>query len=276
MTGLMIFRKLLLLHLFMLSMFISVQGQEAVDSTKLPEAELENILVTEDQDTTQYKDFRVDKTELDKRYFDDQLFEKYENDSDYDYSVEQKEVRENKLLRRFLRWLSRKLQLRVGDKNYGFFFGILKFLLYLALLGIVIFIIVKMLKLGKFNISRHSKKLKDIPFDEIERNIHEVEFDPLIAEALKNGNYRAAVRLQHLKGLRQLSDKKLVEWSIEKTNKDYFYEIPEKDLKNKFKHLSSLYEYIWYGEFDIDQKTYSQVDDLYSNFYSSLNISHAK
>ena len=45
----------------------------------------------------------------------------------------------------------------------------------------------------------------------------------------------------------------------EKTNQDYFIEIPEED-KSSYGRLLNIYEHVWYGEFDASDLVYGQVD----------------
>ncbi|MEI7487385.1 MAG: hypothetical protein WCJ72_08235 [Chryseobacterium sp.] len=53
--------------------------------------------------------------------------------------------------------------------------------------------------------------------------------------------------------LKKLSDKKSINWNPEKTNKDYVTELKVPNLKNEFSNLSYIFEYVWYGEFSIDE-----------------------
>jgi len=53
--------------------------------------------------------------------------------------------------------------------------------------------------------------------------------------------------------------KKVIEWDIEKTNSDYLYEIKNEKLRNDFAYLSYLYNYIWYGEFELEEETFTKA-----------------
>ena len=80
------------------------------------------------------------------------------------------------------------------------------------------------------------------------------------------GDYRSAVRYQFLFILKKLSDKKLINWNPEKTNKDYAAELKAPHLKNDFSNLSYIFDYVWYGEFSIEEQSYQKFKNKYQAF----------
>ncbi|MBX2846164.1 MAG: hypothetical protein KTR13_08110 [Saprospiraceae bacterium] len=220
-----------------------------------------------------YTELEADSTTTTYRSIDEATIEDYKKKRDYKYFQRE---RKTTWLDKFFRWLAEKLQIKVGNPGFGAFFKFLKWLLIIVLSGVIIYVLAKMLRLGLFTVKDDQKTKEDIPFEELEKNIHEVDFDPLIEEAKATGNYRAAVRLLYLKSLRQLSDRSLIKWSLEKTNKDYFYEIKSDNVKNKYKQLASLFEYVWYGEFDVDQVSYYQIEELFTHFFQAIKPNYAK
>jgi hypothetical protein len=56
-----------------------------------------------------------------------------------------------------------------------------------------------------------------------------------------------------------------IEWDIEKTNSDYLYELQSPVYKEEFTYLSYLYNYIWYGEFEIDDSTFKKAENRFKN-----------
>ena len=54
-----------------------------------------------------------------------------------------------------------------------------------------------------------------------------------------------------------------IEWDIEKTNSDYLYELQNPVYKEDFTYLSYLYNYIWYGEFEIDETTFNKAENRF-------------
>ena len=56
-----------------------------------------------------------------------------------------------------------------------------------------------------------------------------------------------------------------IEWDIEKTNSDYLYELKKPEHKEDFTYLSYLYNYIWYGEFAIDETSFTKAENRFKN-----------
>jgi hypothetical protein len=137
----------------------------------------------------------------------------------------------------------------------------------IVVVGFLLYFIVKYLlgKNGSFIFGKKNKKL-DITEKELHENIHEINFPESIAQFENNGEYRSAIRYQFLYILKKLSDRKIIVWNPEKTNKDYVAELKEQHLKNEFSKLSYIFDYVWYGEFGIDKEDYSRFKQQYQSF----------
>ncbi|NND51152.1 MAG: DUF4129 domain-containing protein, partial [Flavobacteriaceae bacterium] len=109
-----------------------------------------------------------------------------------------------------------------------------------------------------------------IPVTDIESNIHAVDFKALIKSAEKDNNYRLAIRYYYLWLLKDLTSAEVIEYDVEKTNSDYHNEITSEDLKKEFSYTSYLYNYIWYGEFNIDQNEFSRARHAFINFLKDI------
>jgi hypothetical protein len=95
--------------------------------------------------------------------------------------------------------------------------------------------------------------------------------DRLIAQALQQKNYRLAIRYQYLNCLHKLAEKGLVQFAADKTNYQYVSELSGKPaLRNEFAGLTLHYEYVWYGEFDIDDVIYKKIEPGFTAFYNKL------
>lgn len=132
----------------------------------------------------------------------------------------------------------------------------------------VIYMIVKIIinKEGGWIFSSSERKIKVI--NDVIENIHTIDFKTIINNALLNNNYRLAIRYYYLWLLKSLSDKGAIEWDIEKTNSDYLSEIQSEDLKKDFRFLSYVYEYSWYGEFEINDTDFSKTETAFLKLIS--------
>jgi hypothetical protein len=70
--------------------------------------------------------------------------------------------------------------------------------------------------------------------------------------------------------LKKLSERNIIEWHVDKTNTDYLYEIQSKELKDNFQYLSYLYNYIWYGEFEMNDTTFNQAQKAFEKTLQSM------
>jgi len=145
--------------------------------------------------------------------------------------------------------------------------GMLIRLFAILLVGFLLYFIIRYLigKDGNFLFGKRNKKV-EIRDEELHENIHEINFPESILQFEKSGDFRSAVRYQFLFVLKKLSDKKLISWNPEKTNKDYVAELKAPHLKNEFSELSYIFEYVWYGEFSINEESYLKFKSQYQSF----------
>ena len=136
----------------------------------------------------------------------------------------------------------------------------------------VIYMIVKaiMNKEGQWIFGRNSDR-KIINYDEIEKNLHLVDFEKLIQKSLESGENRLTIRYYYLWLLKKMSEKQIIEWDVEKTNSDYHYEIKDEAQKEDFAYLSYLYNNIWYGEFELDENTFAKARNAFEKSIKKIN-----
>lgn len=188
----------------------------------------------------------------------------YQNDSRFQYGSNFALVN---LLSRLIDMLNR-LQSGVANKT-GIAGNLLKILMYvipaILIIILIIFIIFKAKNI-KFRTLFGKKKL-DIPeIDFYTEDVNEMNFDNLIASALKNKNYRLVTRFLYLKNLKVLSDNMLITWDINKTNMSYQYEIDNAEIRKEFIEITSIFDYVWYGEFAVDEVQFMAVENKMKSF----------
>ncbi|PUB35376.1 uncharacterized protein DUF4129 [Elizabethkingia sp. YR214] len=189
--------------------------------------------------------------------FDAKLREKYSG-SDFDYSVNKPK---ESLWQKFKKWLaelfddlfqSKSLQ-GANDALY-----ILLRIVAIVLLGFALYLIVKFVlaRNGNWVFSKKSKKLN--PEDRtITENIHELDIPALIKSYEEKKEYRSAIRYQFLYLLKLMTDKNMLEWDPEKTNRDYIRMLNGNALQSDFQKLSFVFDNIWYGERSITENEYA-------------------
>ena len=207
-----------------------------------------------------------------KKISNDDL-QKYKDDRAFNYA----EVKnESTWLNNFMTWLSnifrRLFEGIFGvEKAAGLFASFLRALPYL-LLGVLIFLLIKFFLKVNAQTLLHSKNAQNaVGLSEEENLIKNEDLQQLVQKALKDNNYRLAVRYYYLFVLQQMTAKEIITWEIQKTNDDYLREINRVELKQPFRAITRLYEYIWYGNFPIDASKYIAAETAFSNLQKLLD-----
>ena len=250
-----------LIHIVLFLFYASVGAQDT-SAVALKEKQ-DKVLFTQ-------KDIKVDNDTIEERHFENNFKTKYQSD-DFVYEIK---LKEKNAWDRFKEWLSETLSrfFSFGNKENSMQFVELLFRIIAALIIlVVIYLIVKsiMNKEGQWIFGKNSDK-KIIRYDEIEKNLHLVDFEKLIKQSIQSGERRLSIRYYYLWLLKKMSEKQIIEWDAEKTNSDYVYEIKNEQFKNNFNYLSYLYNYIWYGEFDIDDVTFEKAKASFEKTIQSI------
>ena len=249
--------KLIILILFFFCSNIGARDSLAV-------AKKEKIIFTE-------KDIVVDSAFIALKPFAKNFKNKY-TDKEFIYEFK---TPEKNAWDRFKEWLANffKNIFRFTDSNTANnFVDILLGTLAILIVVAVIYMIVKaiMNKEGQWIFGRNSDR-KIINYDEIEKNLHLVDFEKLIQKSLESGENRLTIRYYYLWLLKKLSEKQIIEWDVEKTNSDYLYEIKDEAQKEDFAYLSYLYNNIWYGEFELDEATFAKARNAFEKSIKKIN-----
>ncbi|GAB3818024.1 DUF4129 domain-containing protein [Pontibacter rugosus] len=125
--------------------------------------------------------------------------------------------------------------------------GIWEYVIYALIIGAIVFIVVKMHNVDAGGLFGKKAVSSGTPYDVFEENIHELDLQALIEEAVVQRDFRKAIRLHYLQSLKQLTDAGLIDWKPGKTNRSYINEIHQPDTRKEFELLTSMFEYVWYG-----------------------------
>jgi hypothetical protein len=272
-------RKTIYISILLMSFLSAAQAQKKIiyEDTSLLQKD-EPVVTIPDENTVTIDTTEVSTMleEMDKLPADTSL---YKNDLNFSYdSIKNwrnlKDYVYAKNLDSLLKTLKKKEfketpqpQPRTGFLNSLLGSGIFEILLWASAICFVLFILYRLF-LAEGVFKRRSKSAQNAE-SHVEEEIitNESDFDRLIRQALQSNNYRQAVRYQYLRTLHLLAGKSLVSLAPDKTNFNYVSEITNHDYRQAFAALTLNYEYVWYGEFDIDKNIYDKID----NNFSSLN-----
>lgn len=149
----------------------------------------------------------------------------------------------------------------------------MKFIFPFLLGGFIIFLILKAalgFESSWFLFKKDSnKKSEKLVFDE-EKDIHKTDLEGLLKTAIQQEDFRQAIRYYFLILLKDLSDKKLIDYHKDKTNSEYLFQLKNNTQKEQFSYLLYLYNYIWYGEFAITKNEFQRAENKYQSFKKLL------
>ncbi|WP_299112724.1 hypothetical protein [uncultured Winogradskyella sp.] len=199
-----------------------------------------------------------DSSVLEVTYFKDNFKDNYSG-NDFNYSINDTGGINliQRVLRSFFNWLGDVFGFDIDWLDYQ----TMEYIVYGLLGVIVLYLLIKFLLQNPVSSVFKTEDKTIEGFSYVEEHIEQVDFDKLIRQALKEKNYRLATRYMYLKSLKVLANKKTIEWHYDKTNSDYLNEIKDSKLKNLFKRVSYIYDYVWYGEFPIDEVSFNKNKD---------------
>lgn len=131
---------------------------------------------------------------------------------------------------------------------------------------LVVVIIMMILKVNAFKVFYGGQGVSTVPYHILDENIHEMDFDKLIQDAIAQHDYRKGIRLLFLKSLKMLADKNYIHWEQGKTNHDYLSELTPADLKKGFNELNFYFEYAWYGNFSINHEMFLKIQRVFTDW----------
>ncbi|WP_461453474.1 DUF4129 domain-containing protein [Mucilaginibacter sp.] len=211
--------------------------------------------------------FRMDTTaKLNLQNFNTDSLNKYRNNPDFQYDDNTKKAGLSWWERLWLWFWTLIEKLFNSGSSAMPSLPFMKYVIWALALGLLIFMIVKMAGLNIANIFNRMPKNIQVPYSESLENIHQITFEEEIEKALNQHNYRLAIRLLYLSTLKQLNDRQLIEWQLEKTNSAYLIELKDANQKQTFGILTRQFEYVWYGDFPVDAQLYQNINTLFHDF----------
>ena len=199
-----------------------------------------------------YKKQEISKEDL-KKYSDKEAF-----------NYEEKVADENSPWSKFKRWvksiLFRFFSYLFGmDAATGILWFILRVLPFIVLAVLVFLLIRFFLKVNNRNLIYGEQNKSEILFTDEEQIIKNEDINALIAEAIKQKDYRLAIRYHYLLAIKELSENNIIDWQQQKTNEDYIKEIKTNVLQTQFGKITRIYDYVWYGEFEVDAPKFENL-----------------
>lgn len=138
---------------------------------------------------------------------------------------------------------------------------------------IIIIVLVLILALSFLLIPKTKTKeaTSDSGDQDIEEELEDIDAVTILNQALNDGDYRLAIRMKFILALQELQTRKLIKWTPEKTNLNYYSELKESPIAPQFRKASRIYEWVWYGQRNITQAQYVNMVDPLNSLNNQLN-----
>jgi hypothetical protein len=204
---------------------------------------------------------KEDSSAVELRKFDAGKINGYRSNKDFKYDLQK--PTEMGFWDRFWFWVWEQYSRAMANDGVRVSF---KIFLWALAIGVILFAIVKIVGMEKVAFLIRGRKETGLGYTEEQEDIYAIDFNRAIDEAVRNKEFRFATRLMYLQALRQLADKNLINWKINKTNDDYVRELSITSYGPGFNNITRSYEYVWYGEFEIEENAFGKVKQQFQQF----------
>lgn len=216
---------------------------------------------------------RIDSSQVIQKKFDQKVLESFKTQDDFNYSIAPNEAN---VFERIWAWLGRVVKRMLSfifddiGPAVGVLAAIVKAIPWIVL-GLLLFFILKFfLKVNTRNATDVIETIPSIQLTNDEELINNMQLNELIAQAIQVKDYRLAVRFYYLLILQKLTDKELIVWQQEKTNEDFIREVAKLKIASDFTEITQLYDFVWYGNFDINEPEFLKATTLFNTLKNKI------
>ncbi len=119
---------------------------------------------------------------------------------------------------------------------------------------------------------------KQLTFEPLSEDLNPVmisktELELRLEESQNNGDYKECVRIYFLFAMKELIGRKAIFWKKEKTNIHYSIEMTGKPGAHEFEKIITIYDLVWYGEYEIDLEKFAQIEPQLKSAYQAIELS---
>lgn len=121
-------------------------------------------------------------------------------------------------------------------------------------------------------VNKQVERNKPVTLEEIETNLEKADVESFLDKALREKDYRLAVRLYYLAIIKKLSLAGAIKWQKDKTNGHYTKEMRRAGhpkLK-EFRNVTRIFEYVWYSDAQFDEGKFQEVRTDFKDLLTTL------
>lgn len=170
---------------------------------------------------------------------------------------------------RFWQWITESL---FGNSDYASRQKLQTlFFWFIAIAGLAV--IIWLLTRTQFtSFLKGDTKNTSFSFSDVDEDISGIDFNARIGKAVQEHDLRLAIRWQYLKQLHLLNEKKAISYQPFKTNIDYTQELSGSPLQKTFTGISRVYDYVWYGKYEITESEYHAFETEFKKFEGAIGV----
>lgn len=144
-------------------------------------------------------------------------------------------------------------------------------LIFLAIL-ILAFVVFKAIAGDAILTNKQIERNRPIVLEDIEQNLDRADVESFLDKAIRNQEYRLAVRLYYLSIIKKLSATGAIQWKKDKTNGNYLNEMRkgEHPRLQEFRNVTRIFEYVWYSDTDFDGGKFEEVKTDFKGLLSAI------
>jgi hypothetical protein len=236
-----------------------------------------DVIVTEVQDSIEYYSDEIDSRDDYEEAEGDYSNDEYEELSPIDYydqrtvdSTKWANYKKDKRFNYRIKPKKKKKDKKPWSPDLSFLNGaIFKMFLYFVVAALIGYVLFLFFKNNEFSFKRSRKKtvVTETPWEEVE---HFEDWELALKKAEDAQDYRLAVRILYLQTLQKLNNQSLISYAEEKTNWHYVQKVFGTTYYEPFKVLTTYFDYIWYGNYNVEQERYQEVKNSFINFHNTM------
>ena len=204
--------------------------------------------------------------------FDQQKIQEYQQEDAFDYTEHKEADNWWTRLKKWLHqlWLKFLRSFFGVEEIVGFWTVVLKVIIYSIVIGTLFLLGWLFMKINPGDMLLEKQSPPQVTLTEDEDIIQNQDIQQLINQALQHKNYRLAIRYYYLLVLKKLSDQEFIHWEAQKTNTDYIKELNDTVIKKQFTMITRLYDFIWYGNFEINELSFQQAEKEFQSITQKM------
>lgn len=148
--------------------------------------------------------------------------------------------------------------------------GFFSLLLYGFVAFFIGFIVYHIFKNSNFNYFKSKPKSDKFSTEEWDDVTHFSDWEESLKTALSKEDYRLATRILYRQTLQKLNTANWIEYKLDKTNWEYVQKLKDTKLGDSFKELTRYFDYIWYGQFEIEKESFLTIQNLFIKFQNEI------